>query len=140
MIGKHDGRIRSPLFLALWLAAGALAVSNCIPRSEEHEEGAEAHDSAEVANPLAAFALPTADRVRFAGRVVDRLVAGSYTYLEVERPDGGRAWVVTLSSSDGAKDGIDEVGIVAVAHARHFASKRLGRQFDDLYFAVVRPK
>ena len=91
-------------------------------------------------NPLAIYGLPAADRIRFAGRVVERLVAGSYTYLEIERAAGDRAWVVTLTTSEGAALGIDDVNVVAVGHARNFESKRLRRRFDDLYFAVVRPR
>lgn len=97
-------------------------------RGEEAETG-----------PLAAYAFPASERMRFEGRVVARLVAGSYTYLEIERTDGDRAWVVTLSSSRGASaEPDDAVQITAIGYADHFVSKRLGRSFPGLYFAVVR--
>ncbi|MGK4005271.1 hypothetical protein WMF31_21760 [Sorangium sp. So ce1036] len=89
--------------------------------------------------PLTAFALPAGERMRFEGRVVQRLAAGSYTYLEVEREEGERSWVVTLSSSRGARAGAGGVRVVAMGFADQFVSKRLGRSFDGLYFAVVRP-
>lgn len=89
--------------------------------------------------PLSTFALPDGERLRFEGRVVQRLTAGSYTYLEVERAEGERSWVVTLSSSRGARAGADGVQVTAMGFADHFVSKRLGRSFDGLYFAVVKP-
>lgn len=77
--------------------------------------------------------------MRFEGRVLERLEAGSYVYLEIERPNGERVWVVTLASSSGASRDVTAASIVAVGYAPHFASKRLKRSFDGLYFAVVRP-
>jgi hypothetical protein len=89
--------------------------------------------------PLSAFALPASERMRFEGRVVERLEAGNYVYLAIERPSGARVWVVTLGSSTGASRDVTSASVVAVGYAPHFASKRLGRSFDGLYFAVVRP-
>ncbi|XXY45793.1 hypothetical protein WME91_37905 [Sorangium sp. So ce269] len=89
--------------------------------------------------PLSAFALPAGEGMRFEGHVVQRLDAGSYTYLEVERAEGERRWVVTLSSSRGVRSRAGEVRVIAMGFAERFASKRLGRSFDGLYFAVVQP-
>jgi hypothetical protein len=89
--------------------------------------------------PLAAYALPEGARPTFDGEVATRLDAGPYVYLEVRRAGGERVWVVTLASSAGAARGVSRVRVVAIGHARSFASKRLARTFDDLYFAVVRP-
>jgi hypothetical protein len=89
--------------------------------------------------PLAMFTLPASERMRFEGRVVGRLEAGSYVYLELERASGEHVWVVTLRSSSGGAVGITSASVVAVGYAPQFASKRLGRTFDGLYFAVVRP-
>jgi len=77
--------------------------------------------------------------MRFSGRVVDRLETGSYIYLEIDRGDAGRAWVVTLRSSAVAIADAEDVSVVAVGYAPHFDSKRLRRSFDGLYFAVVKP-
>jgi hypothetical protein len=136
MNGKSASSI---LHRALWASACVLALSRCA-YPEEEEPSALPEPAAQGASPLATYGLPEADRLRFPGRVVERLVAGSYTYLEVERDRGDRAWVVTLSDSAGAAAGIDDVDVIAVGHARDFASKRLKRRFDDLYFAVVRPR
>lgn len=90
-------------------------------------------------NPLSAYALPDGARERFEGRVVERIDAGSYVYLGVERASGERVWVVSLAGSSGAAPGVESVRVIAIGHAAHFTSKRLGRSFDNLYFAVVRP-
>ncbi|WP_437673555.1 hypothetical protein [Sorangium sp. So ce131] len=89
--------------------------------------------------PLSRFALPSEAQTSFEGRVVERLNAGAYTYLQIERPGGARSWAVTLASSKGARASADRVRVTAMGFADHFDSKRLGRSFDDLYFAVVRP-
>jgi hypothetical protein len=137
MNGKSASSI---LHRALWASACVFALSRCAYPDEEEEPSALPEPAAQGASPLATYGLPEADRIRFGARVVERLVAGSYTYLEVERAHGDRAWVVTLSDSAGAAAGIDDVDVIAVGHARDFASKRLKRRFDDLYFAVVRPR
>lgn len=90
-------------------------------------------------NPLAAYALPDGERIRFEGRVLERIDAGSYVYLSVERTSGDRVWVVTLASSRGAAAGVGAVSVLAIGHADRFDSRRLSRSFDDLYFGVVRP-
>lgn len=89
--------------------------------------------------PLARYALPASERLRFEGRVIERVQASSYTYLLVERAGGDRSWVVTLASSIGAQSRVSRVRVVAMGYAAHFNSKRLARTFDGLYFAVVRP-
>jgi hypothetical protein len=89
--------------------------------------------------PLATYAFANGARLQFEGKVVGRCEAGSYIYLEVEQSGGRKDWVVTLASSKGAARGVDHVRIIAVGHADHFASKRLSRTFESLYFAVVRP-
>ena len=89
--------------------------------------------------PLARYAVPAGERLRFEGRVIDRLPASSYTYLLVERAGGAQSWVVTLASSSGAQSEVKRVHVLAMGYAAHFSSKRLARTFDSLYFAVVRP-
>ncbi|HYO95116.1 MAG TPA: hypothetical protein VER33_11420 [Polyangiaceae bacterium] len=90
--------------------------------------------------PLGAYLLAAGQRTGFEGRVVARLDAGSYRYLQVERADGSRSWVVTLTSSAQTSSGASRVWVVPVGHAARFASKRLGRDFNDLYFGLVRPR
>lgn len=89
--------------------------------------------------PLARYTLPASERLRFEGRVIERVQASSYTYLLVERAGGARSWVVTLASSVGAQSQVSRVRVLAMGYAAHFNSKRLARTFDGLYFAVVRP-
>lgn len=99
------------------------------------------HDttSTKALGPLSLFALPASQRLRFEGRVVERMSASSYVYLLVERAGGQRSWVVTLASSAGARVSAEHVKVLAMGYAEHFDSKRLARSFDGLYFAVVRP-
>ncbi len=139
--GPHE-RVRSHHLRILFAAATVLAISGPLATGgcrKLYAEESTPSEPAAPSNPFATFALPKAERLSFEGRVVDRLDAGSYVYLEVERSSGERSWTVTLSSSDGAKRGVEAVRVVAVGYASDFESKRLGRTFDGLYFAVVRP-
>jgi hypothetical protein len=86
--------------------------------------------------PLQRYALPASERTSFDATVVERVDAGSYGYLRVRRDgDAAPTWVVTMrpSVAVGAR-----VHVTAFGRARDFDSKRLGRRFDDLYFAAVR--
>jgi hypothetical protein len=70
----------------------------------------------------------------FSGRVEQRLRAGSYSYLLV-RADAGRVhWVVTLG--DGVAAGL-EVDVRSFGARDQFRSRRLGRTFEHLLFAMV---
>jgi hypothetical protein len=86
--------------------------------------------------PLQRYALPASERTSFDATVIERVDAGSYGYLRVQR-DGNAAptWVVTMRPSVGVGT---RVHVTAFGRARNFDSKRLGRRFDDLYFAAVR--
>ena len=83
--------------------------------------------------PLAGHLLPSP--VSFSGRVVERLEAGSYAYLRVARDGEGDAWVVAVRPRAHAGD---RVRVNAVGRAEGFASKRLSRRFEELWFAAVR--
>jgi hypothetical protein len=96
-------------------------------------------DGGAALGPLSAYALPASRRLRFEGRVLERVRASSYAYLLIERDDGERSWVVTLASSVAARSSTEKVSVLAIGYAEQFKSKRLGRTFDGLYFAVVRP-
>lgn len=123
-----------------WLAVAALAAA-CAALLGVGARWLRAPDASALGplGPLSAFALPGAERLRFEGRVVERVNAGSYTYLQIERAEGTRSWVVTLASSQGARSRAPNVRVVAMGYADRFVSKRLNRSFDGLYFAVVRP-
>ena len=88
--------------------------------------------------PLTQYALPEGQRIIFRGRVLQRLASGSYAYLLIQREDGQQSWVVTLASSRFAAPSMAPVQVMAFGFAEHFESKRLRRDFPQLYFAVVR--
>lgn len=138
-------RRAAPVLLASMLAVGAASAHAArhwlyvpLPKADVAYIGSTARDP-NGQGPLATFALPASERMRFEGRVVERLEAGNYVYLAVERATGERVWVVTLASSTGAGPEVTSASVVAVGYAPQFASKRLGRSFEGLYFAVVRP-
>ena len=86
-------------------------------------------------NPFATATPVPPSESRFAGRVVQRLDAGSYVYLEVDRPGTGPTWVVTAEAL--APDA-DRVSVQVVKRVEHFESGRLKRIFSPLSFAIVR--
>lgn len=87
-------------------------------------------------NPLVGLAPSDDDREPLVGRVVERLVAGSYTYVAIERADGRRAWAVTLgrAAPEGAR-----VRVRSFGRRSNFYSARLGRTFPELIFGAVGP-
>lgn len=68
------------------------------------------------------------------GTVLERLDAGSYTYLSVGASDGRQTWVVTLGA--GAPVGTDVV-VRRIGRRSPFHSRRLDRTFEDLVFGIV---
>jgi len=73
-----------------------------------------------------------------AGTVLERLPAGPYTYLRVQaEPPAPDAWLATLG--DGAPVGT-EITIRSLGSRAGFQSKRLGRTFERLDFALVSPR
>jgi hypothetical protein len=87
-------------------------------------------------NPFAEVEPPRPDQAELAGAVVERLAAGSYTYLAVSVDDGAPRWVVTMKPGFAVGD---RVHVKNMGTRRDFHSKRLGRTFDELVFGVVRP-
>jgi hypothetical protein len=81
------------------------------------------------------FAAAQADSAAWSGRIRERLEAGSYTYLLVDRPGDGPAWVVTLKS---AVPDAERVSVRVLKKSENFESKRLGRSFSALYFVLLR--
>jgi len=104
----------------------------------QHWQVASKNDGSAL-GPLARYTLPASQRLRFEGRVVERVRASSYTYLLVERTDGARSWVVTLTSSVGAQSQVSRVRVLAMGYAARFNSRRLARTFDGLYVRVHGP-
>lgn len=83
-----------------------------------------------LAGPPATQA-PAAGDERFTGRVLERLPAGPYTYLQVAT-EGGTRWVVTMGA---APEGLVEVRNMGIR--KQFHARRLGRDFDELVFGIV---
>lgn len=60
--------------------------------------------------------------------------AGHYTYLELDA-DGQRRWIVVMGTTD-AEVG-DELEFTIFGTAHDFASRRLGRTFEELFFGRI---
>ena len=71
------------------------------------------------------------------GHVRQRLDAGGYVYLELERTGGERAWLVTLA---GPATREPDLTATLFARAERFHSARLSRDFAPLHFAAVSPQ
>lgn len=85
----------------------------------------------EAASPLLSIDRDI-DRTPWSGSVEERVEAGGYAYWKV---DG--AWVVGLDKALAVGDPVE---VRPIGRASHFESKRTGRTFDELWFAVVRPE
>ena len=83
------------------------------------------------ANPLGSL---TAERLTFDGGVIERLAAGSYTYLRVAGDDGEERWIVVVG--EGEAPGV-RVRVRSFGARSAFHSKRLERSFDLLHFALT---
>lgn len=123
------------LLLAVALASPLAAIA-C-----RQVEARPLHDAAPLAaSPPAApanpFATVTPERQTIAGRIEERIAAGSYVYLAVRDRDDALRWAVVMGSAPDA--GADVVLTSMGKHAR-FHSPRLGREFDELHFAVLSP-
>lgn len=75
---------------------------------------------------------------RFAGRVVEVVGVDGYVYVKVAIDGDERAprWVVSLKKEILVDDRVD---VAAFGSAEGFVSKKLGRTFDRLWFAVLAP-
>ncbi|PCC68664.1 hypothetical protein SAMN02745121_05340 [Nannocystis exedens] len=116
---------RPSLVLALALVAAGCGVADASP---SHQAPATAP------NPFIGATAPSAPQ-QLAGRVEERLVAGSYVYLAVRDRDGALRWAVVLG--DAPPLGAD-VALTSTARRTDFHSPRLGRDFAELHFAVLR--
>lgn len=117
----------------------ALACSACEQRGASRDQPARATPRAAVSaageNPFATAPPVDAADAHFVGRVVQRLDAGSYVYLEVDRPGSGPTWVVT---AEALTPDAERVSVQVVKRVEHFESRRLRRSFSPLSFAIVR--
>ncbi|MCU0683984.1 MAG: hypothetical protein MUF34_17375 [Polyangiaceae bacterium] len=115
---------RAPLLVAAALVALGLAL--------RPTRGAA--PSGPAGNPLLGLTRSAADREPLVGRVVERLVAGSYTYVAIEGDDGRRAWAVTLGR--GAPEGA-RARVRSFGRSSNFFSARLQRTFPELIFGTL---
>jgi hypothetical protein len=97
--------------------------------------GAPNADPGSAQNPFASAERVDRAESAWSGRVLERLSAGSYVYLRVERAGGQQAWIVTAEAI--APDA-ENVRVRALRRVNHFESKRLGRSFAPLFFGIVR--
>lgn len=74
-------------------------------------------------------AMQAADIQGLEGELAERLVAGHYTYVRI-----GDDWAVLLGSVD-AEPG-DPIAVSVQGAQTDFHSRRLGRDFERLYFAT----
>jgi hypothetical protein len=86
------------------------------------------------ANPLTAATEPSDAERNFAGNVVERLDAGGYTYVAVDRGEGRSTWVATMGR--GAEVGT-RVRVEGFGVKEDFHSRRLDRRFERIVFGVV---
>ncbi|WP_437730435.1 hypothetical protein [Sorangium sp. So ce1335] len=86
-----------------------------------------------AASPLAQLSRTAADRALIAGRVEERLPAGSYTYVAV-RAGEALTWAVTLG--DAPPPGTP-VEVRSMGRRTNFHSRRLERTFPELVFGIV---
>lgn len=86
------------------------------------------------AAPENPFATMKPDKQTIAGRIEERLAAGSYVYLAVRDRDDALRWAVVLG--DAPAEGAD---VVLTSMGRHegFRSPRLRREFSELHFAIL---
>jgi hypothetical protein len=118
-------RFTSAVAAAL-LLAGLLAYGTSSPASQP----------APGSNPLPGLSRAPPERSHVRGRVEQRILAGSYTYLALRSDDHALRWAVTLGR--GAPEGA-QVAVRSVGSSPHFYSRRLRRTFDDLLFGFVSP-
>ncbi|WP_437677763.1 hypothetical protein [Sorangium sp. So ce131] len=84
-------------------------------------------------NPLGQLSRSPADRTPIAGRVEERLAAGSYTYVAV-RTDVDLVWAVTIG--DAPPPGT-RVKVRSMGRRTSFHSRRLDRTFPALVFGLI---
>ncbi len=91
--------------------------------------------STSARNPFASAERVNEAESKWSGRVLERLNAGSYVYLRVERAGAGATWVVTAEAI--APDA-ERVQVRVLRRVDHFESNRLKRAFAPLFFGIVR--
>jgi plastocyanin len=119
--------VTRPLFLAL---AASLVLAAC-SKNEPPAQTAQAPAAAPAAAPGAQNAVKSLEPAPNTGKVLQVQQAGSYTYAEVEGPQGQRAWVAgtTIEIKPG-----DTVQWGDYSVMRNFTAKSINRTFDTILF------
>ncbi|MDB4985019.1 MAG: hypothetical protein JWN04_197 [Myxococcaceae bacterium] len=119
-----------------WLLIVVVVVSSVV--SLRVASGLPSRASAAVSrgeNPLQTLSHSADDERVLTGRVVQRLVAGSYTYLGVQPADTRPLqWAVTLGRGQPLGS---EVRVRTLGTKSDFYSRRLERSFAELRFGIV---
>lgn len=84
-----------------------------------------------VGNPLSTIDRDV-DRTPFSGAAEEVRAAGGYEYVRI-----GERWVVGLAKGVEVGTAVD---VTPIGLARNFSSRRTGHDYDELWFAVLRPK
>ena len=85
--------------------------------------------------PLAQLGPGSREHRVIEGRPVERVRAGSYTYVRVVDDAGQGRWVVTMGR---VAEGASRVQARTMARVAGFHSRRLDRRFDELFFGTIR--
>ncbi|MDC0716470.1 hypothetical protein [Nannocystis bainbridge] len=117
--------------LALSLAAAACSVADARPQPEPAPVAPQPVAPRE--NPLVGPEFVKGQQT-LAGRIEERLVAGSYVYLAIRGQDGATQWAAVLGAAPAVGS---DVALVSVGRRSDFHSPRLQRDFPVLHFAVV---
>jgi len=73
------------------------------------------------------------DVTSIAGVVQEVLATGHYTYFRIRPEQGADRWAVVFGAT--ASQPGDPLSLRVHGHSADFHSRRLGRDFKDLYFA-----
>jgi hypothetical protein len=117
------------ILLATCIAASAFALEAPAAPPGHPEMPASAPTSADTAAPVAA---PAAAPVPLAGKVIQTMNAGGYSYIYIEQADGTKVWVAVTHVA--VKVG-DQMSFKPGMEMEKFESKALNRSFDSIIFS-----
>jgi hypothetical protein len=119
--------------LAACIAASAFALeAPAVPSKHPELPVAAPPATPAAADPSAPAAAPPAADVPLAGKVLQTMNAGGYTYIYIEKADGSKKWVAVAQIS--VKVG-DQMTFKPGMEMGRFESKALNRSFDSIIFS-----
>jgi hypothetical protein len=119
----------SPTALPIWITA--LVLGACKGVAPPSPEPAAIEAPPPATSPMGGLVKPAEGESSFDGVVTERLDAGRYSYLHLDRGD----WIAT--TGDPAQVG-ERVQVQSFGSRENFESPRLGRRFDRVVFGIVR--